>query len=261
MNYTIPVSQKLKKLIRSLHQKQHRDFNGLFIAEGDKLSRELLTSSYQVELILVRDQPSSDTLDLMETYIDKGTPIYSAPKHLFDQMCDSITPQGILAVVNKKETPVDVSKNILVIDGINDPGNLGTIVRTADWFGFNNILLSDSSTDILNPKAVRASMGSVFRSNVQYVPDLVEFLKKNYPKIKFYNAVLNAKKTLDDTKPEGQFGVIFGSESHGISENLLKFSKNNFTIKGYGNTESLNVSVAVGISLNHFATFNSGKSK
>jgi len=254
MHYSIQITQRLKKLIRSLHQRPARDQNSLFVAEGEKVCYELIRSDYRAELIVVRDSPSSDVLDIVDVFTERGTAVYAAPKHLFDQLCQTKTPQGIMAVVNQKDQTIDSSQNFIALDGVSDPGNMGTIVRTAEWFGIKQILLSPECADPFGTKAVRSSMGSVFRINFHKADDLADSVKNLFPKTKLFTATLDTDNYLSKIKkPKTQFGLIFGSEAKGVSDALIKITDTPFKIQGNGIAESLNVAVSVGITLNHFA--------
>lgn len=252
MHYSTPITQRLKKLIRSLHQKQYRDHHSLFIAEGEKICAELLKSDYMAETIVFRDMPSSDVIDIVEAFTDKGVPINSAPKHLFDQMCEAKTPQGIIAVVNKKPSKINKKGSFIILDSISDPGNVGTIIRTAEWFGIKQVFLTGDSADHFSPKAVRSSMGSIFRLNIHHIDTMGEFLEKNFPGVPIFGGSLEAKTNIDTLSPKGQYGIVFGSESHGISDTISKLVTEQFIIKGTGSADSLNVAVSVGITLFHF---------
>lgn len=255
MHYAIPITQKLRKLVRSLNQKQNRDQNHLFLAEGEKLCGEAYKSDFQVELLVVRDSPAAEVLEIVENFAEEGIPIYNAPKHQFDQMATTKSPQGIVAVLTKKELPIEDNKNVVILDGVNDPGNLGTIIRTAEWFGFKQIVLGNDSADHFNPKAVRSSMGAIFRIPIKHFDELAEEVKERFNKIELFGASLDNNKSMASCEPKGEFGLVFGSESHGISSDLSKLLDKSFTIKGIGNSESLNVAIAAGISFNHFAQF------
>lgn len=251
MHYSIPITQRLKKLIKSLHQKQARDENGLFIAEGEKLCSEILEGSYQTELIIVRDSPIASVIDLADRYSERGIPVYSAQKHLFDQICETKSPQGILAVVNIQDKLPLENESFVALDGISDPGNVGTIIRTADWFGYKQIILGKGCADAFNPKTVRSTMGSVFKMHIIQCEDLPEFCKTVFPKHKLYGADVNSEASISKIKVKGSYGVIFGSESHGISPETSQILDSTFVIDGKGKAESLNVAVSVGISLYH----------
>lgn len=255
MLYTMQVTQKLKKLIRSLLQKSFRDQNGLFIAEGQNLVYELSKSNFSTELIVIRDSPSHEVLELAEFYSEKGIPVYTAQKYLFDQLTDTKSPQSILALVTTYSPEPDFNKPFIALDGVSDPGNVGTIIRTASWFGFDQIILGKNCADCFNPKTVRSTMGAIFRTSIQQTLDLSDHLKENYAGFDFFGATLHTEKNLKSMKTKRNFGLILGSESHGISESVADILTYKFKIDGMENIESLNVAVAAGISMYHFKDF------
>ncbi len=252
MHYAIPIGQSLRKFIKTLHHKQTRDERGLFVAEGEKLVEELLKSLFQAEFIVVRESASSSIINLANKFNERGVAVYTAPKHQFDQLCDTKTPQGILAVVNTREQKILPKESFIALDGVSDPGNLGTIIRAADWFGINQVIIGNAGVDGLNPKTVRSTMGSIFRINVIYTENLVEFLQKHFPKVKIFGADIASNNLIDTIKHPKQFGLVFGNETQGISSEVKEILCSTFKIPGYGQAESLNVSVSVGISLYHF---------
>lgn len=253
MHYAIPITQKLKKLVRSLNQKQHRDTNSLFLAEGEKLCRELFNSDFDTELVLIRDSSNPEVIDIANEFGNNGVPIYNAPKHQFDQLTETKSPQGIIAVANKKDRVITPNESFLALEDVQDPGNVGTIIRTAEWFGIKQVILTPNCADQYNPKTVRATMGSIYRVDVIVVENLAETLATSFNKVDTYSAIMDSKTPLSKVKPKTKFGLVFGNEGRGISKGLQETIKNNYTIEGYGSSESLNVAVAVGISLNHFA--------
>ncbi len=253
MHFAITITQKLRKLVRSLNQKTHRDQHELFIAEGLKLCQEVSKSEFEVELIVVKDSANAEVIELCENYADRGVPIYTAAKHQFDQMATTKSPQGIVGVVNQHDLDLSPGENFIVLDGVNDPGNLGTIIRTAEWFGYKQVILCHECADHYNPKAVRSSMGSVFRMAVRKTDNVMELIQDSFAGQTLYGATLKSDKALRDLKIKGKYGIVFGSESHGISEKLLNNLDNNFTIRGVGSSDSLNVAIAAGVTFNHFA--------
>jgi TrmH family RNA methyltransferase len=252
MYYAMPLTQRLRKNIKSLSHKNFRDENSIFLVEGEKLCAELLKSDFVPELIVIRDMPSAEIIDLLESFTEKAVPIYSTPKHVFDQMTDAKTPQAIVAVVHKKPMKLDVTKSFVALDAVADPGNVGTIVRTAEWFGIEQIILGNQTADIYNPKVVRSTMGSIFRINYFETDDLATLLKEKYPKFKLFGASLDSQNPLPKIKVPTNFGLIFGNEAHGISPDVQKRLTSDFLIEGFGISDSLNVAVSVGISLYHF---------
>ncbi|GAB1372990.1 RNA methyltransferase [Candidatus Kapaibacterium sp.] len=246
------VTQKLKKLIRSLHQKQFRDQNGFFVVEGEKLVQELSKSNFLTDLVVIRDSPSPEVIELAEFYSENGIPVYTAPKHLFDQLTDTKTPQSILAIAGIQTVEPDYSKPFIALDGVSDPGNVGTILRTASWFGFDQVILGRDCADAFNPKTVRSSMGAIFNVAIHQTPNLDLYIQDNYSSFKIYGATLHTDNSIEGIKIKSKFGIIFGSESKGISENVNKIVTNPFKIDGHGSSESLNVAIAAGITMHHF---------
>ncbi len=248
----MPLTQRLRKNIKSLSHKNFRDDNSIFLVEGEKLCAELLKSKFSPDLIVIRDMPSMEVTNLLEQFAETAVPIYSTPKHVFDQMTDTKAPQSIVAVVPKIPMELDATQPFIALDGVSDPGNVGTIVRTAEWFGINQVILGNNSADIFNPKVVRSTMGSIFRVNFFETDNLSELLKKQYKKFKLFGASLQSQNQLNKIKIPKNYGLIFGNESHGISEEVSKLLDSDFLIEGFGQSESLNVAVSVGISLYHF---------
>ena len=160
------------------------------------------------------------------------------------------TPNLVLALVTNQSHPGLTTKNkiTLVLDGIQDPGNLGTIIRIADWFGIGQIICSEDSADAFNPKVIQSTMGSIMRVQVGYYP-LQEWLQQQ-PEINIYAASLDGT----DIKQMGKIEegiIVIGNESKGISENIFRLSTKKITIPGTGRAESLNAAVATGIILSH----------
>ncbi len=258
MHFTIQISQRLNKLIRSLHQKKFRDQNSLFIAEGERLCRELIGSRYVPELAVIRDYPSPEIIELAEKFSDEGLPVYTANKTHFDQMAGTKSPQGILTVINMEDDTIDTSRPFIALDAVADPGNIGTIIRTAEWFGIDQIILGRDCADKYNSKTVRASMGAIFKSSIVHEPDLKTFISENYKDFEIFGASLDTDKMLTGLGHDQKFGIIFGNEANGISPELEEVINTMFRIEGNTESESLNVSVAVGISLYHFASNGNG---
>ncbi|MCX7735270.1 MAG: RNA methyltransferase [Candidatus Kapabacteria bacterium] len=250
------LTNNLKKFVSSLKLRKNREESHLFIAEGLKLCNEVFNSNYKTEFIVVRSGFSKETEKLLNQFLIKGVDVYISRKQQFDQLCETKTPQDILAVVRMSEKENKAQGPFIALDGISDPGNLGTIIRTADWFGFSNIILGNSSVDKFNSKTIRASMGSFFRMNIITAKNLSEFIKSNYPDYDIYGACLDTKLKMEKIKPNKNFGLVFGNESNGISKETETILTKKFIISGFGRAESLNVGVSVGIALYYFSNFN-----
>jgi len=240
------------KLLRKLTQKKYRKEFRLFIVEGQKGVAEALEHA-DVELIVVEESTiDSDMGKLIGKAEKMDIPVDRANKKEVDMIKHTETFPGIMAVVHMDEVDLDEmmsEKTIILLDRINDPGNLGTIIRTADWFGINAIILSEGSVDPYNEKVVRSTMGSIFRTNIyqsEYMVETVEFLKKNGYSIATLDLEGNAIQTL---KKQGKQALLFGSESHGLADELREAADQSYTIPGTGSAESLNLAMSVGITL------------
>jgi len=233
------------KYIQSLGHKKWRDEENVFIAEGPRLISELLGSA-KTNIKEVFALPGwikvTTTQDVQLTEI-------SEPE--LKKISQLTTPHEVLAIVEKirwEGSPVIDGNISLALDGIRDPGNLGTIIRLADWFGIKNIFCSPDCAELYNPKVVQASMGSIARVRVEET-DLVSFLKNNLHS-RTYAAVLNGR---DITKMERlkEGIIVVGNEAQGINNDILKLANVHITIPGKGKAESLNAAVATGIVLSH----------
>jgi len=250
-----PISHNLKKFVKSLQSRKERQANNLFVVEGEKLCEELLDSDFQVEFVVLRGRFGTKAQKIAEKFSDKNITVYLARSKQFDQMCNTKSPQDILAVARIKQDEADFSLPFIALDGVNDPGNLGTIIRTADWFGFRHVILGSNSVDKFNAKTVRASMGSLFRVQVTVTENLSEMLKNQYGDFDIFAATLTADKQMEQIRPQGKFGIVFGSEAHGISNEVAACVSDEFRIGGKGQAESLNVAVSLGIACWYFSKF------
>ena len=239
------ISKNNIKLIKSLKVKKYRLREKRFIVEGAKNVLELITSDYNIDLILCTDE-------FMQTHSKffSDFSVVIVDRKLLEELGTFESNDTCLAVAHSKEydaTDIDFDSPIFVLDGINDPGNLGTIIRTLDWFGFNQIMCSKDSAELYNPKVVNSTMGSFTRVRVFYM-DLSEFLK-TYDK-PIYGAEMNGS-SLYETTIESPSAIVMGSESHGISEPVKGLLSNSITIPRVGAAESLNIAIATGIIANH----------
>ena len=229
------------KYIQSLYHKKVREETGLFVAEGVKLVNELLHSDFVVKKIYaVKEWKATTDLDVINII----------EQFELEKISNLSTPNQVLALVEQKkllEEPVQKNNLVLVLDGIQDPGNLGTIIRIADWFGINQIIASEDTADIYNSKVVQSTMGSIIRVNVWY-KNIEQWL--NTSKTPVYGALLN-KVSIYETQKISEGILVIGNESKGIRSNILPYIQHAITILAKGNAESLNAAVATGIILSH----------
>ncbi len=243
------LSKNQIKLVNSLQQKKFRREEGLFIAEGEKLVRDLLRSKWGL-VTLFGTQLYFQNLG-KDVRIPKATEIVLVTDEELKKISALTTPQKVLAVVRipEREKRPEFEKGlILALDGISDPGNLGTILRIADWFGIRQVICSNETVDCFNPKVVQGSMGSLFKVEVLY-EDLEAVFEQNQSgsRLPVYGMVLNGRNIYEGKYAENAF-ILMGSESAGIQPRLTQFITESITIPAFEpGTDSLNVAVATGI--------------
>ncbi|MDQ8005165.1 MAG: RNA methyltransferase [Pedobacter sp.] len=237
------LSKSQISFIKSLHQKKYRKENGIFIIEGIKSIVEFLNSDYQIHSIYHTPKISA-TLPKVSANIN----LFEVTETELQKISTLQTPQSILALVHipvVKEINFQDLKNqfSLVLDDVQDPGNFGTIIRTADWFGIKNIICSENTVEAYNPKTVQSTMGSLCRVNVRYT-QLNEFLKT--AKLPIYGALLDGQN-IYKTQWKNEGLILLGNEGHGISKELIEKISFPITIPRIGAAESLNVAVSAAI--------------
>jgi len=240
------ISKSQLKYIQSLGQKKYRDEEAVFVAEGPKLVKELL----QDNTVVIKHLYALSTWLEGNTNLLKKIGATAISEKELERISQLTTPNQVIAIIEKfkNDEPVVKGKVSLVLDSIQDPGNLGTIIRTADWFGLSQIICSNDCVDMYNPKVVQATMGSIARMNVFYT-ELPAWLKKQ-KEIRIYASLLEGKEV---TKMNGlkEGLIIIGNESKGIHEEVLECANERITILKKGRAESLNAAVATGIILSH----------
>lgn len=230
------------QLWRSLKERKARREAGLFLVEGRKMVAEALASAFPVETMLCDEAQAGQYAALLA----QGEAVL-LPAHVLAAVCDTKTPQGIAAVVRMSAVP-RLGERLVALDGVQDPGNVGTILRTADCAGMEGVLLSEQCADIFSPKVLRATMGSVFRMPVEVTPDLPGRLRslreQGY-------SVLSSQ--LDGTPFYRRHGVgesyvlVIGNEGNGVSPQVQQEATHRLRLPMRGGTESLNAAVAAGI--------------
>ena len=237
------ISKNELKYIQSLSHKKNRDAEGLFIAEGPKIVEELRQSTIRIKKIFAVKEWSG--------FLSTQTEIIEVSPAELERISNLQTANEVLAVAEMKPAipiPSFTNKLTLVLDGIQDPGNMGTLIRIADWFGIHQIIASNDSVELYNPKVIQSTMGSFIRVSVWHT-HLQELLQATG--VPVYGALLNGKNMYEAGQPKEGFLVI-GNESKGIREDLLPFITHPVTIPKKGGAESLNAAVAAGILLSQF---------
>lgn len=245
------ISKSQISYIKSLHLKKYRKENQQFIIEGDKLTDEFLNSDFQVEEIYLIDS-KREKYELLLSKSAKKIEIISARREDMEKMTQMSTAPEVIALVNIpiqnsiEQIPRSEFEDnlVLMLDDVKDPGNLGTIIRIADWFGIKHIICSENCVELYNSKVIQATMGSILRTKLYYT-DLFQYLNLNKNSA-VYGALLEGNSIYE---LEGKMNgiLLMGSESHGISSTLLPFISNPISIPRFGYAESLNVAIATGI--------------
>ncbi len=239
------------RLWNRLDQAKVREEAGLFLAEGFKIVQGLLESDWKLQALLILDE-KKDRWEAFCRTLPAALPCYEVARKEWKGLTQDVSPEGILAVgrIPSPPEPEDMLANaeegpLLLLHEINNPGNLGALVRTASWFGFSGILLSRGSVDPLNPKAIRAAMGSLFQVPVLADIDFLEWL----PRIKECRRVVGSS-VRGGSLPHpcgGKTALLLGSESHGLPEELLKITDEQWHIPRRGGGESLSLPQAAAI--------------
>jgi len=249
------LSKSRSQFIRSLHQKKFRQEHGQFLVEGAKSVQEVLASDFQVEQVLATEafyKENALGADLQPLTVE----IVSA---------DELTRVGTLESNNAAIAVVRTTENrpllaesgeiVLVLDDIRDPGNLGTILRIADWYGIHKVICSQTTAEVYNPKVISASKGS-FTRVCWYYTDLVAYLTDKADSIPIYGAFLGGENI--HSLPFGQEGgyLVMGNEANGIHSELIPFLTQKITIPRFGEAESLNVGIATAVILDNWRRTN-----
>ena len=231
---------------KALKDRKGRRESGCFLVEGRKMVEEALASAFDVETVLV--QEGMDRLM-------KGRTVFVIAHRLstvqnadvIAAVCDTKTPQGIAAVVRMKEQSA-LGKHIVVLDGVQDPGNVGTIIRTADAAGLDGVLLSNQCADVFSPKVLRATMGSIFRMNLRTTDDLPGELTKLREKgYSILSSQLDGTPFYERQGVAERFALIIGNEGNGVSEQVQQTATHRVRLPMRGGAESLNAAIAAAI--------------
>ena len=237
------ISKNELKYFSSLLIKKFRQQEEKFIVEGLKTVEDGLNSSYKCEAVFVTPAFMDSFPDVIAILNKKSDRVLELKSVDFQKISDTKSPQGIAAAFNNNDLK---DKLVVLIDNISDPGNLGTIIRTCDWFGLYNILITDQSVEYLNPKVIRATMGSLFHLNIY--DEIYENDLANLKSFEYQIVCADIKgKNIFSYKTNKKTLITFSNESIGPSEMIKSLSDDFITIPGKGRAESLNVSSAASI--------------
>lgn len=242
------------KYIRSLNSKKNRKNDSAFVVEGIKFVKESINEDADLTFVLVSESASqrNDVLELLRTLEENKIEYYLSDDNIFNSVTETINAQGVLSVVSKrthvKEQILHNYKFIIICDRIQDPGNLGTIIRTADAFGPAAVIMNKGCVDVYNTKVVRATAGAMFR--VPFIigdttEEIIDYVRS--AGFKIISTVVNSEFSFENIEETEKICVVIGNEGQGISREIIEASDMNITIKMNGRAESLNASIAAGI--------------
>jgi TrmH family RNA methyltransferase len=242
------LSKNTVKFIKSLHQKKYRNESGKFFVEGEKSVTEVLASDFVVELLLITAEFGQRHPSLIRAYPGE---LLEVTQNQLEQLGQYQSNDSALAVVRMKPNEAFTPKAdelVIALDEVRDPGNLGTIIRIADWFGINKLVFSPHTAEFYNPKVIQATMGSFTRISFFY-EDLASVFSRW--KLPVYGAFLEGE-TIHGLSGAVPGVILMGNESQGISPQTEKWVTRKVTIPGYGQAESLNVAIATAILCDNF---------
>lgn len=242
MKLITSIQNEQVKNWRKLHTKKHRNQMQCFLIEGFHLIEEAIKSGFKVETIIVAEQ-----IDLLDTW--QGVPIVHVTDEVLLSVSQTKTPQGVIAVVQMKSLEKRTSGPVLLLDGLQDPGNVGTIIRTADAMGASEVLIGKGTVDIYNDKVIRSTQGSIFHIRLEQVEIKSAIAGLKEAGYTVWASSLQEASALPEVEFTGENALIVGNEGAGIDEEVLNLADKTVKIPIYGDAESLNVSVATGIML------------
>ena len=229
---------------RKLHNRKDREKSGTFLIEGFHLIEEAIKSNWEIHEIILQDGVKQPNWAVKFNVIEVA-------ENVFQHITQTKSPQGIAAVIGFHKVEEVTGKLVLLLDRIQDPGNLGTIIRTADAAGFDAVILGDGTVDLYNDKTIRATQGSMF-----HIPVIQENLSEEIHRLKnkgfeIWASALTNSKDFHTVKTNSKVALILGNEGSGIQSELLDVADEIVRIPIYGKAESLNVSIAAGILMYH----------
>ena len=238
------ITKKTYKNIRSLKEKKIRYAQKKFTLEGIRTIQTMLDENVPIECVLFTKNFNSKHLEFIKQINDKI--LFEVSDREMKDLSNTITPSGVLALAHfPNYNKIDLTKNLIYLDQISDPGNMGTMIRTASWFGLDQVVLSNNCIDPFNPKVVAAAMGSHFQ--LKFIgKEKIENLNEHL----WIGASLNGQKLSELKEIKKKWVLVMGSEAHGISAKTMKRLDKVYTISKQGKGDSLNVAVAMGIFLN-----------
>ena len=256
------VSKSQRQFVRSLSQRKHRQNAGLFVAEGARIVEDLLRSSIEIKTIFA----TADWFEKAHSTIPSTIELHQVDERELERMSELTTPNRALALVAMPQATFGIDacrgKLILGLEDIQDPGNLGTMIRLCDWFGIENIVASAATVDCYNAKVVQATMGSIARVNMHYRDDFAELVSRFGKEGKRIYATTLQGENIYRAELERDALVLFGNEGNGLSADILERCTHRLCVPSFNanalRAESLNVAIAASIVCSEFCRRNGG---
>lgn len=234
-------NEKIKSL-KKLHQRKYRKQMNAFLVEGEHLIEEALASDWEVKELIVSEEAS-----VLESA--HHLPVIGVTKQVFKELSFTASPQGMMAVVEIKKEEAVNGEVVVLLDAVQDPGNAGTIIRTADAAGADGIILGSGCVDLYNDKVIRATQGSIFHLPIIHADLEEKLLRLKEADYRVWATALEKAENYKDLPIPQKTALIFGNEGAGVKESLLEKADERVTIPILGKAESLNVSIAAGVLL------------
>lgn len=237
------------KEVRKLKEKKYRNEKAQFLVEGFRFVEEALKSKFDVPLVLISEKAEEKLQEFQnKNSLNDKLKLYMVKESIFNTLCNTETPQGILAVVNKKPINMEADKGFyILVDRLQDPGNLGTIIRSAHAAGASGVIMTKGTVDVYNDKTLRSTMGSVFNIAIIEDEDLMVLNRLRNEGFKLIVSSLEDSKCFYETDLTGNFIIAVGNEGNGISDEIYSMADLRVKIPMPGNAESLNAAAAASI--------------
>ncbi len=254
------LSQQKFKYFRSLKNKKFRNIEGKFIIEGIKFCQEAINAKAKINTFLFHPQTFSSTVldDFLKICSERKIPYYEISDNMLNILSDTVHSQGIISIIEKREHNINFHdlNFILAIDAAQDPGNVGTIIRTAAWFNIDAILLGTGSVDLYNSKVLRSTMGSIFHFPILENITLLNHLNKlHHQGFSIYCADVHGANDYHKIRYSKKKILVVGNENKGISAEIASISESSIKIPQLGKIESLNLAIATGILLSKMVNY------
>ena len=254
MNHVVSsLSNPIVKEIKKLYKRKYRWQKKLFIVEGIKIIEECIKEKWNIKYIIIKeDFPLKFEISRLIDCID-GNNIIIVSEKVFNEITDMENPQGILGVIEFNLSDMEFlfkvkDKFFIIIDELQDPGNMGTIIRAGDAFGVNGIIITQGCVDIYSPKVVRSTMGSIFHVPIVFADDKLKLIKDlKEKKVAVYATSLRGNIHINRVNFRRDFALIIGNESNGVTEDFLRTADSLIKIPMKGKAESLNAAIASSI--------------